>query len=66
MHELIPKILNNCFPNKTGIMVPGSAKNSDLSISRALAKKNPERCPSILITQKVDPLKDLLAIIDQN
>ena len=57
-NELIPKILNKCFPNKTSIMVPGSAKDSDLSISITLAKKKLRYI--LLNTQKVDPLEDLL------
>ena len=57
-NELIPKILNKCFPNKTGIMLPGSVKDSDLSIPIALAKKKLRDV--LLYTQKADPQKYLL------
>ena len=38
-NELIPKIINNYSPNKTGIMEPGSAKESDHSRYQQYWKK---------------------------
>ncbi len=55
---LIDDILNKCTPNGCGIVVPGSAKDSDLTISVGVAKNKLKNI--LLNTQKVDPLKDLL------
>ena len=57
-NELIDRILNKCSPNALGIMIPGSNKDSDLSLSIALAKKKLRDV--LLDTQKLDPLKDLM------
>ena len=57
-NELIHVILSKCSPNESGIVVPGSMKNSDLTISIALAKNKLRDV--LLNTQKIDPLKDLL------
>ena len=57
-NELIGKILNKCSPNELGIMVPGSTKDSDLSISIAFAKNKLRDV--LLDTQKLDPLKDIM------
>ena len=54
---LIDEILNKCTPNGRGIVVPGSAKDSDLTISVGVAKNKLKNI--LLNTQKVDPLKDL-------
>ena len=51
-------ILNKCTPSKFGIVVPGSTKNSDLTISIGVAKNKVRDV--LLNTPEIDPLKDLL------
>ena len=52
-NELVPKIMSSCYPNSKGIMVPGSSKNSDLSMSISVIKK---KLRDVLIcTQKFCP-----------
>ena len=50
----MPEILKKYFADKTGIMVSGSAKDSDLSIAIVLAKNKLRDV--LLNTKKEDPL----------
>ena len=56
-NELIPKLMNKCYPNSKGVIVPGSSKNSDLAMSISAIK---EKLKGILLsTQKLCQLNNL-------
>ena len=56
-NELIPKLINKCYPNSKGVVVPGSSKNSDLSMSISVMKKKLKGV--LLTTQKLCQLNNL-------
>ena len=52
-NEVIPKVMNKCYPNSQGIMVPGSNENSDLSTSISVIKIKLR--DALINTQKICP-----------
>ena len=57
-NEILDNVFDKCSSNDKGIVVPGSAIDSDLSISIGRAKN---KLRDVLLNiQKVDPLRDLL------
>ncbi len=57
-NEIFHNVFDKCPSNAQGIVVPGSAIDSDLSISIGRAKN---KLRDVLLNiQKVDPLRDLL------
>ena len=56
-NALIGKIMNKCKPNKDGILIPGSAKCSDLAAPISVIKK--KLCVLLLNVQKADTSKIL-------
>ena len=55
-NKLIPKLMNTCYPNSEGIIVPGSSKNSDLTTSISVIKNKLRDV--LLFTQKLCPITD--------
>ena len=48
-NDISPKIFEKCVPTKNGLLIPGSAKDSDLAASTGIVKK---KLRSLLLSQQ--------------